>query len=237
MTNHNNFVPSEEFYPTEKQPLIIADLALPEQQETLKIDVILPKQYLIIKKPNKKVAKEIPPPPPWLGRAVYWFRLSFAVVILISSMLSLSACGANAKEVQWQPASKYFEHSLLEQIVSENSSLTSSEEVINKLQAYQLAKQPPLTLVDFNNTELCGRLGCLYVIYLETQGKRSKVFSRYLRSELPKGVALIELSDHTLKDVPCIVVNQVIDSNLTKLTFCYNGSKYENFNSTTVKLK
>lgn len=237
MTNHNNFVPSEAFHPTEKQPLILGHLALSKQQETSEHDVILPKQYLIIKKPAEKVTKEIPTPPRWLGRAVYWFRLGFAVVILIGSLLSLSACEANAKEVQWQPASKYFERSLLEQIVNENSSLTSSEEVINKLQAYQLANQPPLTLVNFNNTELCGRLGCLYVIYLETQGKISKVFSRYIQSELPKDVALIELSDRTLKDFPCIVINQVIDSNLTKLTFCYNGSEYENFDSTTVKLK
>ena len=168
---------------------------------------------------------------------MYWFRLGFAVVILIGSLLSLSACQANAKDVQWQPASKYFERSLLEQIVTENSSLTSSEEVINKLQAYQLAKQPHLTLVDFNNTELCGRLGCLYVIYLETEGKISKVFSRYLHSDLPKNVALIELSDRTLKDFPCIVISQVIDGNLTKLTFCYNGSKYDNFDSTTIKLQ
>jgi len=58
-------------------------------------------------------------PLPWLGRAAYWFRLGFAVVILISSLLSLTSCGVSAEEVQWQPASKYFERSLLDQIVTE----------------------------------------------------------------------------------------------------------------------
>ena len=233
MTSHKSSESLEPLKPIEQQTVIPLQVALPEQQKMTELNIVLPERCKV----TTKSASEIPPPPRWLSRAAYWFRLGFALVVLLTSLLSLTACGVNAEEVQWQPALKYFDRSLLEQIITENSSLTPSETILNKMQVRQLAKQPRLTLVDFNNAELCGQLGCLYVIYLETQGKASKVFSRYLHSELPEGVAVIELSDRTRNDLPCIVLNQLTTSSLTKFTLCYNGSEYHKFDSKTVKLK
>ena len=194
----------------------------------------LPVRYRVKEKLSNKTG-EVPPPPRWLGSAAYWFRLSFAVVVLISSLLSLVACGVNAQEISWQPGSKYFERSLLEQIVEENTSLTPSEATISQVQVHQLTKQPQLTIVNFNNAELCGQLGCLYAIYLETANENTKVLSRNLRSELPKDVALFEVSDRFSNDLPCLVLNQLLGSELTKLTLCFNGSEYQNMDSKTIK--
>lgn len=233
MINHENSVPSEPLQLVEQQPIIQNVITSPEQQKATELNITIFQRH----NSSKKIACEIPPPPPWLGRAAYWFRLGFAAVILISSLLSLTSCGVSAEEAQWYPASKYFERSLLNQIVTENSSLKPSEEVINKIQVSQLAKQPPLILVDFDNAELCGQLGCLYTIYLEKGGIIEKIYSRYLSSKLPKGVQLFEISDRTQNDLPCVVVNQIAGSNLNKLSLCYDGLLYQNDDLSVVKIK
>lgn len=177
----------------------------------------------------------VPPPPIWLGRTAYLFRLGFAIVVLISSLLGLVSCGVSAKEISWLPASEYFSRGLIEQIITENSSLTPDNEIINRMQVYQLAEKPRLTFVDFNTDEMCGQMGCLYVIYLESEGKTKKVLSRYLRPELPEDVPLISLSSHTQNDLPCIVFNQLAETNLQQVTLCYNGDEYQNSSYTILK--
>lgn len=233
MLNNESSVPSKLVQIADPELIIPIIITSPEQQNSTQLNITLVEKH----NPSRKTAREIPPPPRWLGRSAYWFKLGFAVAVLISSLFSLTACGVSAKEVQWQPASKYFEPSLLKQIVTENSSLNTSKEVVDKMQVYQLAKQPRLTLVDFDNADFCGQLGCLYVIYLESQGKVSNVFNRYLRPELPKGVSLIELSERTQNNLPCLILNQLSSSNLNKLTLCYNGSEYQNFDLNVLKIK
>ena len=233
MIENESSLPSETVQIADPESIIPSIITSPEQQKSTQLNLTLVERH----NPSRKTAREIPPPPRWLGRSAYWFRLGFAVAVLISSLFSLTACGVSAKEVQWQPASKYFEPSLLEQIVTENSSLNPSQEVVDKMQVHQLAKQPRLTLVNFDNTDLCGQLGCLYVIYLESQGKVSKVFNRYLRPELPKDISLIELSERTQNNLPCLILNQLSNNNLTKLTLCYNGSEYQSFDLNVLKIK
>lgn len=233
MLNNESYVPSETVQIADPESIIPSIITSPEQQKSTQLNLTLVERH----NPSRKTAREIPPPPRWLGHSAYWFRLGFAVAVLISSLFSLTACGVSAKEVQWQPASKYFDRSLLEQIVTENSSLNPSQEVVNKMQVHQLAKQPRLTLVNFDNTDFCGQLGCLYVIYLESQGKVSKVFNRYLRPELPKDISLIELSERTQNNLPCLILNQLSSSNLNKVTLCYNGSEYQNFDLNVLKIK
>lgn len=170
----------------------------------------------------------VPPPPVWLGRTAYLFRLGFAIVVLISSLLGLVSCGVSAKEISWLPASEYLDRGLIEQIITENSSLAPTDEIINRMQVYQLAEKPRMTFVDFNTDEMCGKMGCLYVIYLESEGKTKKVLSRYLRPELPENVPLISLSEPTQNGLPCLVFNQLAGSNLQQITLCYNGDEYQN---------
>lgn len=233
MTSNEDYT----FTSGEELAISLCEIALSSSQQTTpqqEASNALPVRYRAKEKLSEKTDR-LPPPPRWLGSAAYWFRLSFAVVVLISSLLGLAACGVNAQEISWQPGSKYFERSLLEQMVEENTSLTPSESTISQVQVHRLTKQPQLTLVNFNNAELCGQLGCLYAIYLETASDNTKVFSRNLRSELPKGVALIEVSDRSSNDLPCLILNQLVGSELTKLTLCYDGSKYQNIDAKTVE--
>ena len=135
MIDNESSLPSETVQIADPESIIPSIITSPEQQKSTQLNLTLVERH----NPSRKTTREIPPPPPWLGRSAYCFRLGFAVAVLISSLFSLTACGVSAKEVQWQPASKYFKPGLLEQIVTENSSLNPSQEVVDKMQVYQLS--------------------------------------------------------------------------------------------------
>jgi hypothetical protein len=140
----------------------------------------------------------------------------------------------------WQLAVDYLPKSVLEKIIKEHSRL-DIERSLAKVRVREISKQPQLLLLDFNNEQFCGKIGCVYTIYQEQDGLYKEVLSRYLDPNLPSGISLVELGEKAAweTDLPCLIINQMesrMRGNLRKTTLCYNQGKYQKISQSLVNI-
>lgn len=165
-----------------------------------------------------------------LVHLVRLFHFSLAFFLLLGTLF-LNGCSSNsvaALPFSWkQPDS--IPTALLQLAVSENTSATP-----NSLNDVLVASIPTnerqnLYVFNYNSPNTCGKLGCLYVAYLEKgESSYQRVLNLYLQPNLPTKHSLISISsDISSSSLPCLEVKQVEQSNLQIVTYCFNGSFYQ----------
>jgi hypothetical protein len=185
---------------------------------------------------NEQVVK-CSKPPAWLNRAGYWFRIGLTIFIGLAMLLGTAACSASSdttfSQLSWEKASGIVPPETLIEIVQSHSSIVESKEAIAIMRVEQVrGKKGQLNLYDFNNSKLCGKMGCLYVGYLipndKSQAQR-EVFTAYLNPNIAPKTALFEVETGEQGDVelPCLLVNKLVQKSQRRLKFCYDGLVYQ----------
>ncbi|MBD2181005.1 hypothetical protein H6S82_00685 [Planktothrix sp. FACHB-1355] len=165
-----------------------------------------------------------------LVRLVRIFHFSLAFFLLLGTLF-LNGCTNNsiaAVPLQWKQADS-IPPILLQLAVNENTSATP-----NRLNDVLVASIPTkdkkqLYIFNYNSPDTCGKLGCLYVGYLEKgESSYQRVLNLYLQPNLPPKHSLISInSDVSSSSLPCLEIKQVDKSNLQIVTYCFNGSFYQ----------
>ncbi|PMB12555.1 hypothetical protein CI592_02285 [Fischerella thermalis CCMEE 5328] len=187
---------------------------------------------------------KIPPiPDNKIVHLVRYFHFSLGIFLLISTLLLNGCSNTNSAEVglNWHNASK-IPKSLVNLAVSENTSLLPVEVSSIKVATIPTHDQDKrLYLLNFNSSDLCGRLGCLYAGYLgKGQGQYSSVMNLYLQPDLPPGKHLISVTSDSFTNTsnfPCLDVKQVnFNRTLQEITYCFDGSYYQPVKNILLKL-
>ncbi|MFB2773176.1 hypothetical protein ACE1AT_28480 [Pelatocladus sp. BLCC-F211] len=187
--------------------------------------------------------KMTPIPDNKLVRLVRYFHFSLGIFLLISTLLLNGCSNTNSAEVglNWHNVSK-IPKSLVNLAVSENTSLLPVETSSIKVATISTHKKDKrLYLLNFNSSDLCGRLGCLYAGYLsQGQGQYSSVMNLYLQPDLPPGKHLINITSDSFTNtskLPCLDIQQVnFNPTLQEITYCFDGSDYQPVKNTLLKL-
>jgi hypothetical protein len=186
---------------------------------------------------------ELSPPPLWVAQFVRWLRIGFALFVLASVALGVVGCAAQAS-VPWRPASQVLSDRILQDLLKVTTSVPAEEvdPVVKGMRAWSVpGKRGTLIVIDYNNPNLCGSLGCLYsAVWAQDRDAAKLMFTRYFKPEVPKSVRLFEVAQTPeTKPVPCITVSQVEQSNqLRRSTLCYQGGdQYEVMDSAVTPIK
>lgn len=181
--------------------------------------------------------------PRWLMRLANRARVGFALFILLSSLLGLGGCAAQAREA-WQPANQVVPSEILEQVIEEQTSTPRSEQpsLIDNAQARLIhGNVGQLIFINYNTPNLCGIKRCLYTgLWKKPTQEWEIVFSLYLDRNLPQGVSLIEapIDEPSLfnRPLPCFRVNQLESTDLRQTLYCLSGQHYQLIRTTTKTL-
>jgi hypothetical protein len=167
------------------------------------------------------------------AKIVRWVRLfhfSLGFFLLLGTLL-LNGCStvpSAAVPLNWRKADT-IPTALLQLAVEENTSLTSDRSRNVLVASIPTKDNNHLYIFNYNSTDICGKLGCLYVAYLEKgQSTYQQVLSLYLQPTLPPRQPLISASSESVTSpLPCLEVKQVERDILHNLTYCFNGSSYQ----------
>lgn len=173
-------------------------------------------------------------------RLVRYFHLSLGIFLLIS-VLFLNGCSSRTDgvKISWNDTSKV-PASLMQLAISENTSLSSTTKSSIKFASVK-GQGKRLYLFNYNNSSLCGKLGCLYTGYVD-KGKNqyTRVMNLYLQPELEPNQNLISVSSDNYNsnfNLPCLDIQQLNDNHtLQKLTYCDEGGYYQAVESSFLKL-
>jgi len=166
---------------------------------------------------------------PKLVRLVQIFHFSLAIFLLIGTLL-LNGCSSNsvaAVPLKWKSIDSV-PSGLWQLAVSQNTSL-----IPENLHDVLVASIPTkdnhhLHIFNFNHSQTCGKIGCLYVAYLAKKESYQQVLSTYLQPSLPPQHSLISISpDISATALPCLEIKQVKQQSLATLTYCFNGSSFQ----------
>jgi hypothetical protein len=174
------------------------------------------------------------PAPRWLHLGVYFFRLGIGLFLALS--LLLSSCAVLASEDFWKPATSVLTPEQVRVIIAEESIYTIDtvpEDWIEQARAHQAGN---LTLINFDESDLCGHAGCLYVGYTqdETSASLKQVLYLRLNPALPPGVPLFEEAEQSFNGLPCLTVHQLEQNRLLAIGFCFNGMRYQEQSSVEI---
>jgi hypothetical protein len=171
---------------------------------------------------------QLPVPPMRIRYWVHWFRVGFSIFLLLSVLCGLGGCSFNAATVTWHKAVNLVSSSVVEQVIGENTNLNPQASVDNILAVNVAGKDSKLTIFNFNTSDVCGALGCLYAGYwFKPNQPISQVFLSYLNPTLPPGKQLLVVGENRYQALPCIKVLQTEKQQLRQLNFCFNGNRYQ----------
>lgn len=176
----------------------------------------------------------IPPHLRWTLHFANWMRVGVALFLVLSVLLGLGGCGANAS-ASWQPASRVLPQRVLEQAIKDNATVEPAEAkaLFDQALAWSVpGGQQRLVLINYNTPLLCGVGGCLYTGLIQDQSDKEKwkdVLSMRIKPEVPKGVRLVEGAkfSENYSFAPCLKVNQVEVAMLRTNTLCLQGDSYK----------
>lgn len=178
--------------------------------------------------------------PRWLV-SIARFGYLFLAAILLSTTF-LTGCAAQANAPQWQPATDILSEQQVKTIVVEQSSTTAAEatDLVRSAKAFQ---SDTLVFFDFNSDLLCGRAGCLYLVFhRDDDMSLNPVLGMYLNPYLPpEELSLFEILERTRAGLPCLQINQLepMEATLTRYEACYDPSsgKYRKVGQQTERVK
>lgn len=162
--------------------------------------------------------------------------LGFILMFVVLGFLFYSR-QPSAYQLKWQSASQVLNQPFLVQIIQENSSVKSGQLSLDSKDVKVLAipsEKGKLYVVDFNTPKMCGKGGCLYVVYTSA---KEKILELLLIPRLPMGKELFTLLDRKRNGIPCLSVAQFDSSSqfntlgeLTQTEFCYEGIRFVKVN-------
>ncbi len=161
------------------------------------------------------------------------FLKGFSLFIILSGLLGIVGCGSNLQAISgWKPVVKVLSEEIVKQIIADNSSKETDENIYKELQAVRLNKK--LILFKINSPNFCGYFGCLHFAYLEKSGKFRLILRRYINLHLPKNTAQIQLLKKppngilAKSSLPCLRFFQVspFTNRLQQTTECFDGQVY-----------
>lgn len=172
--------------------------------------------------------------PRWIMRLANRVRVGFALFVLLSSLLGLGGCAAQAQGA-WQPANQVLTPEILKQLMIEQTSATTSEQqlLIDNAQAWVIpGNVGQLILINYDTPKLCGVKRCLYTgLWKKPTQEWEIVFSRYLDQDLPQSVPLFEAPidepSSIKRPLPCFKVNQLESTNLRQTLYCLSEHQYQ----------
>jgi len=173
------------------------------------------------------------PPLRWL-RFARWFRFGIGIFLLLGILFTSSGCTSLAL-TPWQDATKVLSSRVLQSAVAADTTL-DPKTAYKDVQAW-VAKGSTgsLVMLNYHNTGVCGALGCLYSGYaLRKKEPPIRVFSAYFEPLLPRDRPLFAIADGNSSELPCFAVNQLQDSGVRQLSYCYNGESYRLAQSTVI---
>jgi hypothetical protein len=170
-----------------------------------------------------------------LPKKLCWGGVALLPVYLIVPIMSLAG-NASSKFI---PASRLVSKSLLDKVIQENYLNTAVKLDRQQLKVLQIqgSNLHKLYFFDFNNSQLCGIAGCLYVAYIQ---EGTQVLNLYLQPNLPKGRELFAVDRQKYSDgFPCLNLTQVLDDNTLSVTqYCYlkSSQAFVQFNQQSVSI-
>nr|WP_249071007.1 hypothetical protein [Argonema antarcticum] len=179
-------------------------------------------------------------PSPKLVHLVRIFHFSLAFFLLVGTLL-LNSCSNSVAAVplNWKQADS-ISPALLQLAVSENTSNTPKS--LNNVLVASISTKDnqQLYVFNYNSSDTCGKLGCLYVAYLDKgESSYQRVLSLYLQPNLPTKHSLISISSESNTSaslLPCLEVKQVEQYALHNLTSCFDGRAYQPIKNIRSKL-
>ncbi|MBP0019420.1 MAG: hypothetical protein J7647_17935 [Cyanobacteria bacterium SBLK] len=162
----------------------------------------------------------------WFGRAI----------ALLWAVLLLGSCGGR-EAMRWQSAESYFDRPVLEEIIEDNSTVPISR-LEGRVRVSEMVSNPRLVWVDFNTEGMCGRLGCAYVVYGESEEGWKRLWMQYLDPHLPPDVPLVSRS--STKPVWasfCLDINQLEgETALRRMQVCWDGKEMRKVEQKRIRL-
>jgi len=176
------------------------------------------------------------PPLRWL-RFARWFRFGIGIFLLLGILFTSVGCTSVAS-TPWQDATKVVNSHVLQSVVAADTSL-DPQTAYKDVQAWVAkGRNGSLVMFDYHNTGVCGALGCLYSGYvLSKNTPPTRVFSAYFTSLLPRNRPLFAVADTNSSELPCLKANQLQNSQLRQLSYCYNGNSYQLAQSQLIDIK
>jgi hypothetical protein len=171
-------------------------------------------------------------PPRWLVRRANWFRMGFAIFMLLYLLMGLlTGCASGTAIASWRSATDILPPNQLQDILQQHAEGLDIQTAIARMQAWQVkASTRNIVLIDYNTKGLCGQIGCLYNGYLLREEQApEEILSNYYTPDLPEGKSLFQVSDEAQFDLPCLEVNQTTEREGEDLQIhlCYNGLSYQ----------
>jgi hypothetical protein len=177
---------------------------------------------------QEMITSTIPAPPHWLWQVGYWFRIGFSLFLLLSVLIGVAGCSSSAATVPWQKATSVVPEPVLEQVIQANTDIDMAQAKESLLAWTVDGKASKLTLFNFNTSNLCGALGCLYTGYwLRGNQPAVEVFQNYLNPNLPANKPLFQVGENRGQALPCLEVLQMESDRLRQLNYCFNGDRYQ----------
>ncbi|RUT03791.1 hypothetical protein DSM106972_047050 [Dulcicalothrix desertica PCC 7102] len=186
---------------------------------------------------------DLPMPDDKIVRLVRYFHLSLGLFLLIS-VLFLNGCSntnANGVKIRWSNTEKV-PASLMRLAIADNTSLSSTARTSIQVSEVGLKDQDNrLYLFNYNDSRLCGRLGCLYTGYINKgKNKFTRVINLYLQPKKAPGENLISIKPNNFgstSNIPCLDIQQLNDNRtLQKITYCDEGGYYQAVENSFLKL-
>ena len=166
--------------------------------------------------------------PDWVSSTAHYFRWGLTIFLLLSAVMGMAGCSAQAFGTTWASYSQALEASEVTQILANNSMLTQAQVTADQIEAVTVFPIDDLILVNLNSADLCGHSHCLYLGYTRDSNERLKeVFNANLDPNLPPGYALFESSERRVNGLPCFTINQVNRTDIDRYTLCFDGSTYQ----------
>lgn len=127
-----------------------------------------------------------------------------------STLVIGQSADARATAIEFRPATEVLSQSRVRAIAQDLTD-RRPKKLVESMQAYQLARQPNLVLVDPNNQQLfCGATGmCNYFVY-RIGASPKQVWHAILRG-VPRGMPQFQIAP-TQSGPPCLVFNQLAES-------------------------
>lgn len=160
------------------------------------------------------------------------FLIIIGLLLTVFVVLGLRGLWSSTAEAsQWQNASSVVPKTLVEKAISRNSYSSSTELPLNasSVKVMVLGQQNPIYVFDLNTSKLCGKAGCLYVVYSQQGDSYQSILSLYLNHNLPNSTPLIALKDAVSGSKPCLVINQPVPNSnqLSSFLYCEKGNRYQ----------
>jgi hypothetical protein len=148
--------------------------------------------------------------------------------LIATAILVLGVAIAFVNNAYWQPIGRFLGPAQIATIVDQNTTLYSRD--LPKILGHQERfGQNSLLLVNYNDTRLCGSLGCLYSVYiLGDQQPIKKVLNIVLVPNTDKKAPVLSAIALQDEELPCLrSIQPATNGGQEEFTYCMRQGEYQ----------